>query len=41
MLFSDALDAAAAILAVVVVVHLTRMQRARILAGPAVLPAFG
>lgn len=41
MLFSDALDAAAAILAVVVVVHLTRMQRARILAGPAALPAFG
>ncbi|OIK28119.1 DUF4328 domain-containing protein [Streptomyces malaysiense] len=41
MLFSDALDAAAAILAVVVVVHLTRMQRARILAAPVPMPAFG
>ncbi|RAJ50907.1 uncharacterized protein DUF4328 [Streptomyces sp. PsTaAH-130] len=41
MLFSDAVDAAAAILAVLVVVHLTRMQRARILAGPAAMPVFG
>ncbi|MFH8338777.1 DUF4328 domain-containing protein [Streptomyces sp. AM6-12] len=41
MLFSDALDAAAAILAVLVVVHLTRMQQRRILAGPGALPAFG
>ncbi|WP_261399507.1 DUF4328 domain-containing protein [Streptomyces misionensis] len=37
MLVSDALDAAAGILAVVVVVHLTRMQRHRLLA----VPAFG
>ncbi|SFY50904.1 DUF4328 domain-containing protein [Streptomyces sp. F-1] len=35
MLVSDGLDAAAGILAVVVVLHLTRMQRHRLLAAPA------
>ncbi|MFI9807795.1 DUF4328 domain-containing protein [Streptomyces sp. NPDC052301] len=41
MLFSDALDAVAAILAVLVVVHLTRMQRHKALAGPLPSPAVG
>ncbi|MEW2621768.1 DUF4328 domain-containing protein [Streptomyces sp. NPDC048106] len=41
MLFSDALDAVAAILAIVVVVHLTRMQRRRLLVPPGAAPAFG
>ncbi|MFR9789454.1 DUF4328 domain-containing protein [Streptomyces sp. MB22_4] len=41
MLFSDALDAAAAILAVLVVVHLTRMQRHRLGAYLGTAPTFG
>ncbi|MFF8992864.1 DUF4328 domain-containing protein [Streptomyces sp. NPDC014983] len=41
MLFSDALDAAAAMLAIVVVLHLTRMQRHRLGAFPGAAPVFG
>lgn len=41
MLSSDALDAAAAMLAIVVVLHLTRMQRHRLGAFPGAAPVFG
>ncbi|MFF3915227.1 DUF4328 domain-containing protein [Streptomyces sp. NPDC001852] len=41
MLFSDAVDAAAAVLAIVVVVRLTRMQDRKALAGPLPVPVLG
>ncbi|AOR32482.1 hypothetical protein BFF78_16685 [Streptomyces fodineus] len=41
MLFSDAVDVAAAILAIVVVVHLTRMQHRKALAGQVPSPVSG
>lgn len=41
MLFSDAVDIAAAVLAIVVVVRLTRMQDRKALAGPVPVPVFG
>ncbi|QTE00466.1 DUF4328 domain-containing protein [Streptomyces cyanogenus] len=41
MLFSDALDIVAAVLAVVVVVRLTRMQERKVLSGELPVPAVG
>ncbi|MGQ4420221.1 hypothetical protein ACN6LA_000085 [Streptomyces sp. SAS_269] len=41
MLVADALDAAAAVLAVPVVLKVIRMQHERILAGPVFVPALG
>ncbi|BCM69039.1 hypothetical protein EASAB2608_04373 [Streptomyces sp. EAS-AB2608] len=41
MLVSDALDIAAAVLAIVVVVRLTRRQERKVLAGPPPVPALG
>jgi hypothetical protein len=41
LLFSDAVDIAAAVLAIVVVVRLTRMQDRKALAGPVPVPVFG
>ncbi|GGW30647.1 hypothetical protein GCM10010503_02810 [Streptomyces lucensis JCM 4490] len=41
MLFSDGLDIAAAVLAAVVVVHMTRLQNRKVLSGELLTPAFG
>ncbi|MFJ4522413.1 DUF4328 domain-containing protein [Streptomyces sp. NPDC088810] len=41
MLLSDGLDIAAAVLAIVVVVHLTRMQERKVLSGELPVPALG
>ncbi|MFG2354705.1 DUF4328 domain-containing protein [Streptomyces sp. NPDC048521] len=41
MLFSDAFDVVAAVLAVLVVLKITRMQHERALAGPMPIPALG
>ncbi len=41
MLVADVLDAAAAVLAVLVVLMVTSMQHERVLAGPVFVPALG